>query len=75
MLNVPPKLRKKKRAAVIRNHVSARLDEPTIARLEVLTPLLTAYGSVPVFSTALRAVIFTGLDVLEKQYADKLPKR
>ena len=75
MPTVPPNRRKRKRPAVTRNHVSARLDEPTIARLDALVPLPTSRGSMPVLSTALRAAILAGLDLLEEQYAGKLPKR
>ena len=75
MLNVPPKPRKKRRAAVCMNHVSTRLDVPTIDRLDALVPVLTSIGSLPARSIAVRAVILAGLQVLEEQYADKLPKR
>jgi hypothetical protein len=57
------------------NHVSARLELTTIARLQALVPLLTSLGTPPLLSIALRAAILAGLDVLEKRYAGKLPKR
>ena len=75
MPNVPATPRKPRRPAVSINHVSARLDEPTIARLDALAPLLTSLGTTSLRSIVLRAVILTGLDVLERQHAGKLPKR
>lgn len=75
MPNVPQNARKRRRPAVSMNHVSARLDMTTIARLDALAPLLTSLGTTPLRSIVLRAAILTGLDVLEKRYAGKLPKR
>jgi hypothetical protein len=50
------------------DHVSTRLDAPTIARLDALAPLLAPLGTKPARSIAVRACILTGLDVLEKQH-------
>lgn len=51
------------------DHVSTRLDEATIARLDALAPQLAPLGVKPARSIAVRACILTGLDVLEAQLA------
>lgn len=51
------------------NHVSARLDAATMARLDALAPPIAPLGTKPSRSVAVRACIFTGLDALEALYA------
>ena len=75
MPTLPHNARKRRRPAVSMNHVSARLEMTTIARLDALAPLLTSLGTTPLRSTALRAAILTGLKVLEEQHEGNLPKR
>jgi hypothetical protein len=50
------------------DHVSARLDAATIARLDALAVQLAPLGVKPARSIAVRAAIVTGLEVLEKQH-------
>lgn len=50
------------------DHVSVRLDEATIARIDAIAPSGTPSGVKKARSIALRACILTGLDVLEKQH-------
>jgi hypothetical protein len=50
------------------DHVSTRLDAPTVARLDALAVVLAPLGAKPSRSIAVRACILTGLDVLEKQH-------
>lgn len=61
--------RRGQRPAVSMNHVSARLDAVTVARLDALAPLIAPVGTKPSRSVAVRACIFTGLDALESLYA------
>ncbi len=68
MPTVPARPRKGQRPAASMDHVSTRLDAPTIARLDALAPLLAPLGTTPARSVAVRAAILTGLDVLESQY-------
>ena len=51
------------------DHVSTRLDEATIARLDALAVVLAPLGVKAARSIAVRACILTGLDVLETQHA------
>ena len=51
------------------DHVSTRLDESTVARLEALAIRIVPLGTKPSRSIAVRACILTGLDVLEAQVA------
>jgi hypothetical protein len=53
------------------DHVSTRLDAPTILRLDALAALLAPLGVKPARSIAVRACILTGLDVLEKQHKER----
>ena len=50
------------------DHVSARLDVATVARLDALAVVLAPLGAKPSRSIAVRACILTGVDVLEKQH-------
>jgi hypothetical protein len=47
------------------DHVSARVDAATMARLDALAPLVTPLGTTPSRSIAVRACILTELDALE----------
>ena len=55
------------------DHVSARLEDAAVARLDVLAPLIAPLGSKPTRSMSVRACILIGLVVLEKEYL-KEPK-
>ena len=55
------------------DHVSTRIDETTVARLEKLAPLIAPIGTKPARSIAVRACILTGLDVLEARLAKGAP--
>ncbi len=57
------------KVAVAVDHVSTRIDETTIARLDKLAPLIAPLGTKPARSIAVRACILTGLDVLESRLA------
>jgi hypothetical protein len=48
-----------------RRHVSVRIDEPTLARLDALAVELQRPGASPVRSEAILAVLLLGLDVHE----------
>jgi hypothetical protein len=61
------------KVAVAVDHVSTRLDETTVARLDALAPLLAPVGTKPARSIAVRACILTGLDVLESRLAKGAP--
>jgi hypothetical protein len=50
------------------DHVSTRVDEATVARLDALAVVLAPLGVKPARSIAVRACILTGLDALEKQH-------
>ena len=65
MSTLPARLPRGQRSATSVDHVSARLDAATTARLYALAPLITPIGTKPSRSMALRACIFTGLDALE----------
>lgn len=56
------------KVAVAVDHVSTRIDETTIARLDKLAPSIAPLGVKPARSIAVRACILTGLDVLETQH-------
>ncbi len=68
MSTVPARRRRGQRSAASFDHVSARLDAVTTARLDALVPLLTPLGSQPSRSIAVRACILAGLDALEATY-------
>lgn len=68
MPTVSHKPRKGQRPALSMDHVSTRLDAPTIARLDAIAPFVAPLGVKPSRSMALRAAILTGLDTLEKQH-------
>jgi hypothetical protein len=68
MSTVPSRPRRRQSSAASVDHVSARLDAATTARLDALAPLLTPLGSQPSRSIAVRACILTGLDALEAMH-------
>lgn len=51
------------------DHISARVDAVTIARLDALAPLLAPLGAKASRSIPMRACILLGLDMLEAQHA------
>jgi hypothetical protein len=65
--------RNKQTAATSVDHVSARVDPATTARLDTLAPLVTPLGTTPSRSIAVRACILTGLDALEALHG-KVPR-
>ena len=71
MPTVPHKPRKGQRSATSTDHVSTRLDAATIARLDAIAPAIAPLGTTPCRSMALRAAIFTGLDILEARHPTK----
>ncbi len=72
MPNVPDGLPESRRPEVPA-HVSVRLKITVIARVDALVPSLTPLGSKPIRSNALRALILTGLAVLEAPHLAKSP--
>jgi hypothetical protein len=52
-----------------RRAVSTRLDAATVARLDALAPLIAPLDTQPARFMALRACLFTRLDVLEARHA------
>jgi hypothetical protein len=65
MSTVPARRRSKQAAAASVDHVSARVDAATTARLDALAPRITPLGTTPSRSIAVRACILTGFDALE----------
>ena len=59
---------RKQTSALSVDHVSARVDAATAARLDALAPWITPLGTSPSRSIAVRACILTGLDALEALY-------
>ena len=55
--------------AASKNHVSTRLDESTVARLDALALRLVQLGAKPSRSVAVRKCILTGLELLEARDA------
>ncbi len=72
MPNVPDGLPESQRPEVPA-HVSVRLKITVIARVDALVPSLTPLGSKLIRSNALRALILTGLDILEAPHAATSP--
>ncbi len=72
MPNVPDGLPESRRPEVPA-HVSVRLKITVIARVDALVPSLTPLGSKPLRSNALRALILTGLAVLEAPHVANSP--
>ena len=65
MSTVPARRRRAQTSATSVDHVSARVDAATTARLDARAPLVTPLGTTPSRSIAVRACILTGLDALE----------
>jgi hypothetical protein len=55
-------------------HVSVRLETDVIEDVDTIADLMTPLGSKKNRSTALRACILVGLELLKKQYAHKAPE-
>lgn len=55
-----------------KDHVAVRLDPPTLERLDVLREVLSTEWHEATQSDVLRAVILTGLKLLEKEHGPKL---
>jgi hypothetical protein len=55
-----------------KDHVAVRLDPPTLDRLDVLRVVLSTDWHEATQSDVLRAVILSGLKVLEKEHAPRL---
>lgn len=55
-----------------KDHVAVRLDPPTLERLDVLREVLSTDWHEATQSDVLRAVILTGLKLLEKEHGPKL---
>jgi hypothetical protein len=55
-----------------KDHVAVRLDPPTLERLDLLREVLTTDWHEATQSDVLRAVILTGLKLLEKEHGPKL---
>ena len=55
-----------------KDHVAVRLDPPTLERLDILREVLSTDWHEATQSDVLRAVILTGLKLLEKEHGPKL---
>ena len=55
-----------------KDHVAVRLDPPTLERLDVLREVLSTDWHEATQSDVLRAVILSGLKLLEKEHAPKV---
>jgi hypothetical protein len=55
-----------------KDHVAVRLDPPTLERLDVLREVLSTEWHEATQSDALRAVILSGLKVLEKEHGPRV---
>jgi hypothetical protein len=55
-----------------KDHVAVRLDPPTLERLDILREVLSTDWHEATQSDVLRAVILTGLKVLEKEHAPRV---
>jgi hypothetical protein len=55
-----------------KDHVAVRLDPPTLERLEVVREVLSTEWHQATQSDVLRAVILSGLKLLEKEHAAKI---
>ena len=55
-----------------KDHVAVRLDPPTLERLDMLREVLSTDWHEATQSDVLRAVIFSGLKLLEKEHAAKI---
>lgn len=55
-----------------KDHVAVRLDPPTLERLDVLREVLSTDWHEATQSDVLRAVILSGLKLLEKEHAAKV---
>ena len=55
-----------------KDHVAVRLDPPTLERLEILREVLSTDWHEATQSDVLRAVILSGLKLLEKEHAPRL---
>ncbi len=55
-----------------KDHVAVRLDPPTLERLDVLREVLSTEWHEATQSDVLRAVILSGLKLLEKEHAPRV---
>lgn len=55
-----------------KDHVAVRLDPPTLERLDLLREVLSTDWHEATQSDVLRAVILSGLKLLEKEHAPKV---
>lgn len=55
-----------------KDHVAVRLDPPTLERLDILREVLSTDWHEATQSDVLRAVILSGLKLLEKEHAGKV---
>ncbi len=55
-----------------KDHVAVRLDPPTLERLDILREVLSTDWHEATQSDVLRAVILSGLKMLEKEQASRL---
>jgi hypothetical protein len=55
-----------------KDHVAVRLDPPTLERLDILREVLSTDWHEATQSDVLRAVILSGLKLLEKEHSSKL---
>jgi hypothetical protein len=55
-----------------KDHVAVRLDPPTLERLELLRDVLSTEWHEATQSDVLRAVILSGLKLLEKEHASRI---
>lgn len=55
-----------------KDHVAVRLDPPTLERLDILREVLSTDWHEATQSDVLRAVILSGLKLLEKEHAAKV---
>lgn len=55
-----------------KDHVAVRLDPPTLERLDLLREVLSTDWHEATQSDVLRAVILSGLKLMEKEHAPKL---
>jgi hypothetical protein len=57
-----------------RQHISVRVDDETLARIEALRERMSTTWRDATISDVLRAVIYTGLDVMGKEHTEEAKK-
>jgi len=59
----------------LREHTAVRVDNETLARIEALRKDMTTAWRDATTSDVLRALIYTGLDIIEKEHAEDAKKK